>query len=463
MSKEDLKTPITLPTPAENDINNEKLLSSDEEDDDTIDIDYLDDRVLDQEQDLDCMTRYFSPLQSGSLRGSIISVAAICFGPASLSFPVAFTNVGLIPGILMFVLLASIAYWSLNNLIIIARKKKILNYSKLIKECLGDKMLLLSDINNLVFLFGVLMAYEFTISNFFMDIVKPFYPIGTDDINTVKFYQMAICMFCLQLPLSLLKDISKLQYAGLVGTFGLFYTIIVIAVECPYYYQEGISENRSVELFKKIEWNCLDSFSILLYGFSSHNAVLTVYTELKKPTMRRSKKVLNRALLLQVILFSIIALFGFFSLVEKTPSIFILRPTLKILNGKDYYMIIAKVLFFIGLHCSYAITYNIIRGFIKSFFFKGENISFLKDFLICLGLLLVTNVITFKIDDVVKIVGILGGLCAVIVCYICPVLCYVKANDYHKYHWRNITSVGILIVICVLGFMSTGKTVYDNL
>ena len=426
-------------------------------------IDYLSDEFVDSEKgDRLWTSRYFAALSPGSLRGSIISIASMCFGPGSLSFPFALTNVGLIPGTLMFVVLSVVSIWSLNILLETARKKKIMNYSKLIKECLGDKMLLLSDINNMVFCFGVIMAYQFSLSQFFMEAMNTLFDIDVKDPN-VKLIQMIICTCLLQIPLSLLKDISKLQYASIVGSFALFYTIFVVAIQCPLYYEEGVDEGRNINLVKNIDWSILDSYSIFLYGYANHNGILAIYTELKKPSLRRSKKVLNRALILQIILFVIVAYSGFFSLIEKTPSIFISRPTLKSLNGKDYYVLVSKILFFISLNCTCAINYNILRGSINSFLFKGDHPSFLMGLMITIVVYALSTLLTFFVDNVVKIVGILGGLCAVIVCYVSPILCYVQTNGYPKSNWRNVMSLTILVLICVFGLMSTTKTILDNI
>jgi hypothetical protein len=386
--------------------------------------DYLSDDFREEKKVVGFFDRYFAPLKSGSLRGSIISLASMCMGTASLSFPVALSNLGLIPGTFLYFLLTFISYWSLSNLLEAGRKKKIMNFAKLIKECLGDKMLLLLDINNLIFGFGVLMTYQFSASIFFMELMDSLEIAKVDD-STVKLIQMGLCMLLFQIPLSLLKNMSKLQYANLVGSFALIYTVFVIFIESFFYYQEAIEAGRSITFFK-LDWSFLDSFSIFLYGYASHNGIFTIYAELNQPTLRRSKKVLNRAIIFLFFLFSMIAFSGFFSLIEKTPSIFISRPALSFFNGKDYFIMVSKFLFILSLQCFCATNYNVLRTPIRSFFFKGENIPFKWDFFITIFVFILSNSLTYFIDNVIKIIGILGGLCAVIVCYLCPILCYVN-------------------------------------
>jgi hypothetical protein len=141
-------------------------------------------------------------------------------------------------------------------------------------------------------------------------------------------------------------------------------------------------------------------------------------------------------------------------LLEETPLLFIIRPTLKSIGRSDYHMIVAKILFLIGVYCCCCINYNITRVFIDKVFFKDGSSSFCKDFLICFSLLLITNVLTYLIDDVMKIPSILARFYAVFVCYVCPVLCYVKSNEYNRFHWKNIFSFAVLVFMCVISMMS---------
>ena len=147
------------------------------------------------------------------------------------------------------------------------------------------------------------MSYEFTISSFFLDIFGKFYTITDDNRTMIKMIQMSTCMLLLQLPLSLLKDISKLQYASMVGCFTLLYTAIVIVAECPMYYSKAISEGRTIPLFKPLSMQVFDSFSIFLYAFASHNGIFPIFDELERPSKRRSFQVLNRAYILEIVIF----------------------------------------------------------------------------------------------------------------------------------------------------------------
>lgn len=423
---------------------------------------YLDDTFETPKSDKRCIERFCGPVKAGSLRGSVLSLASIVFGICGFTFPIGLMNLGLIPSLILLAILCSICYWSLSALLYAGRKKKILKYGPLIRECLGSKMALISEINNIIFCVGILMGFEFTISTFFMDVYSKFFIVNSDNQNLIKLIQMGTCMICFQLPLSLLKNISKLQYASMVGCAALIYSTLVIVIECPFYYQKS---TMKIPWFKPISMKFFDSFSIFLYGFASHNGIFPIFDELNKPSKRRSYSVLNRGYLLEVIVFLFLGLGGFFSLLDPTPSIFISRDDLEFSWMKmDYFILISKILFVITLHCSTAINNNIIRNSFKSLLLKeGDNFSFKIDFIGVLVLLVITNTVTYFINDVLKIINIVGGICAVIVSFLSPVLCWIKTNELPKNHIKNILAYILLVVIIIIGCVSAGYSIYKDI
>lgn len=411
---------------------------------------HLSDELPDQPSSDEWTKRWFAPLTGGSLRGSTIAFASITFGVGCLSFPQAFADIGLIPGLTMFIVICLLSYWSLYVLILAARRKRTMHFQTLIKRVLGKGIFYTSEANNMLLLFGILIAYEKAISDIAMTLLNIFF--GLDPKNSyTKLIQMIICMM-LQFFTSLLRDMSKLQYVGMLGGLTLLYTMFVIIIESPFYFIEGKNEGRSFDLFKTDYTKYLSTFSIFLFGFASHNGILAVIKELKRPNSRRTMKVLNRAMALEIGMYGIIGLAGFFSIIESTPSPFITRPPLKIFGKIDYFIIVAQVLLVFCLTGSCAIIYNILRGVYTSLIFNGGNVSFFVDMLITLCFYLITNTIAYLVDNINTVLGVLGGFCGVNICYIIPILCYIYTNGQKLSHWTSVGSFIIMAAVVITGY-----------
>jgi amino acid permease len=431
------------------------------------DLDYLDDDIKDIPSNEGTMKKMFGKIGPGSLRGSAASFASICFGVGSLSFPYGIDNMGLIPALFMMASVIALTYWSLSLVIKVGRQQRNMDYSDMVQNILGKGHLLATDINNLILCFGAMMAFIFTISKFFGEVTGAFYGYKTiwEQIPYWwKIVQMLVFMVLFQIPLGLLRNISKLQYVSLVGLCGLLYTTLLILVEMPFYIQEAQSQGRSLNLAKPVSLKYLDSFSIFFYAFASHNGLGSIFKELKRPSLRRSMKVLNYALGLQCFVFCLIAFGGFFSMIEDLSGTFISRKTLDIITnswGQDYFIIVSKILFIISLHSSLAVNYNIIRPSWRNFFNKGQNLPFKWELIIAVISYSVSNLIVYFVDDVVQILGVVGGICAIHICYFNPVMCWMKTNTYPRNHWKNVTSAVILVIVCVIGVAATILAFYN--
>jgi hypothetical protein len=106
------------------------------------------------------MNRIFSPMDEGSLRGSIFAMSSLALGTGCLALPCKFGQMSFVVALVMLVIGSICAYWSLVIMIEASRKTNTMDYSRLAKESLGPKMALLLDIIILIYIFGILISYQ---------------------------------------------------------------------------------------------------------------------------------------------------------------------------------------------------------------------------------------------------------------------------------------------------------------
>jgi amino acid permease len=419
-------------------------------------------KIEEEEEDIsenkDCFQRYFGPIKAGSLRGSIITMASITFGGGCLAFPYAVAQCGPIVGLIIFILVAIVSYYSLYILILAGTRTKIYDYNQLVKITMGDKMLFFSDINNIIVCIGCIMSYQITVYKFALDLGEDIFNFEKSDNN--RLILILICMVLIQLPLNCLRNISTLQYASIVGTIAIIISILLIVAEMPIFLYEYLKINEFPPLFKEINWGYLDTFSTFMFGFSSHNGVLQIFAEMNRPNYRRNNTVLFRSFLLEIFLYIGIAFGGFFSTFYDTPDVFLNRPDMKNFEP-DYLIICAKITLLICLHCTMAINYNIMRMSLKSMWFDNQTIPFIKDFLIMFLTYCFCNIGVYFIQNVAQVLGIMGGFCTVFLCFFIPVIIHIKMSGLSHLHPLNLWRYLLLIIVCILGCMATTKSLID--
>jgi amino acid permease len=85
--------------------------------------------------------------------------------------------------------------------------------------------------------------------------------------------------------------------------------------------------------------NLFTGASITFFAYTCHVTLIPIYSELVNPNERRIKKIISRSIIVDIVFYLSIALAGYFSTYNQTPSIVLKRPSLS--GGRDYPIMIA--------------------------------------------------------------------------------------------------------------------------
>ncbi len=236
----------------------------------------------------------------------------------------------------------------------------------------------------------------------------------------------------------------------------MIYSIVVILGETYKNYNQN--SYLGIVYFNEINWNFLNSISIFLFGFCSHNGVFQIFIELNRPSKVRYRKVLNRSFFLEIVLYSLISFGGYFSFLGKTKDIILSNYDIN-----DKFILVSKISLFICLHCSMAINYNIMRLSYKSMLLDAEekHFPFFKDLGLAFFTLLISNIIVYFVKDVSTILGIVGGISTVVISYFNPIMIHIYNSGKPHTAFSNLISYFLLGVVSLIGIVSTIYSVID--
>mmetsp|Transcript_12167 Transcript_12167/g.8504 ORF Transcript_12167/g.8504 Transcript_12167/m.8504 type:complete len:181 (+) Transcript_12167:480-1022(+) len=170
-------------------------------------------------------------------------------------------------GLFLIALGAFAAVWS--NLIIaeIAIKYRLKNYSDIARkvggQCLSDTLSILI----IIYLFGACITYQIILTSLAGYVCVSF-GMAQDFANSMHFRTMLGVPLTLLIfiPVSLLRDISSFQIAGVATIVALFYTMIVMVAEMPFYYEEN--KDSSEILLAKLDLNIFTCCSMTFFAFT---------------------------------------------------------------------------------------------------------------------------------------------------------------------------------------------------
>lgn len=98
---------------------------------------------------------------------------------------------------------------------------------------LGLQAAIFVELNILVFCFGISIAYLVTLG----DILTPMGELyfGNDSILSKRWALMSFSCGVIMLPLSLLRDISSLQFSSILGVFSIIFLVIAVCIRSVMY------------------------------------------------------------------------------------------------------------------------------------------------------------------------------------------------------------------------------------
>lgn len=103
---------------------------------------------------------YFSPIEKGSIRSSILCLISIALSSVIFSLPYTFAASGLVLGIICFLFVAIISQWSVRLLVEVSHEAQIYDYGLLIKHYFGKRWLLFTEIFTLINDLGSIVVFN---------------------------------------------------------------------------------------------------------------------------------------------------------------------------------------------------------------------------------------------------------------------------------------------------------------
>lgn len=145
-------------------------------------------------------------------------------------------------------------------------------------------------VNILFFCFGICVAYLVTLG----DILTPLAEIYFQGVFKERWVLMSIACTFIMFPLSLLRDVSSLQFSSIMGVLSILFLVFAVSLR-------SILIVSSHGVHMPIHWlinttngyNFMLGIPIVMFAFTCQVNVFSIYTELNRPNIRRMNKVLE--------------------------------------------------------------------------------------------------------------------------------------------------------------------------
>ena len=279
----------------------------------------------------------------------------------------------------------------------------------------------------------------------------------------IKFLVCYFITITIHFPLCRLKTISHMRYASTFGIISLFLLILIVLIECPFFYNHNVTKGRQQLNYMDLksgfgkDMQFLQSISTIIYAFSCHVGVFPVLNSLRNPTRKRVQKVFGMATFLDIFCYLIIGFSGYLSQPKNTPDLIVERD--KIFNN-DFLMTIGQMLFIFCLIAKICANYNGLRTTLLILLnydpidYPNQVNLFMT--VLSLGISTFICVIFQKISDYISLIG---SFCSVFVAVVMPGMIYIKDNKQNISCLKYILAIIFVVILALFGLFTSFCTI----
>ena len=410
--------------------------------------------------------------EEGSFVTSIFNLCIFSLGTGLLNIPQKIGYMSIVFGTLIIILAGLANLFTLLILSKMADKFKITKYDILVKYLFGNRASIIFNIILVLNQSGMIILYQVLIYKLLGGIINELYTFkkyeNIEDFNNNSIWgnmifrviiNYILSIFIL-FPLCLKKDIKKMRYISLFGLLSLFFLILIIIFECPFYIKEWNNDEilklNYIDITKGFDknYNFLKCFGTLFYAFSCHVGAFPVIASIRNPNIKKINKIFKYSINIDIICYLIIGFAGYFTQPINTPDIIIERKNLKNVNH-DYIMILGQCCFLLTLIAKVAINYNSFRlsvlGLIN---INSDLLSNSLNKKITFLFLIFSTLIAIFFTSVSDFVSLLGSIFSILISFVYPSLIYIKGNGYPLNNKYNILTCILVICLSIFGLLT---------
>ena len=433
-----------------------------------------------------------SPTTRGKRKKSTIISAGLlmtnaCLGTTIFTFALKAKTFGLVWFLLAVVLVGIINYWTIMAGAKASSKYNEDDYSELTEKILGKKARFILNCILVLYSYACMMCFLALLFPLFGRFIQNIaynkrYETYDDFLDDkwgklyikVPFYigaSLAISLMCL------IDDINKLSFSSYIGVGAMIYTLLVITVQCHSYYQyykkhfylknvESTHPNWTNlgDAFKK-DLDFFKGMANLFCAYACHPNIFPVYAGFKEDKGDRKEGLRKMSLgtIFATVLTTVLHILSIvcsFLTDPLTPEDLIIYRKSKD-GGKDIFMAIAKLAVFVSLIFTLPSYYFTLRLCVSNSFMHGKiTTKFNTIFTFCS--VFGCAVIAIIYDKILNYLSYIGGFISVFICYLIPVLLYIKSHGKPMTYWKNLIQLIFALILCVIGVTAGILTIIDD-
>eukprot|EP00474_Spongospora_subterranea_P003278 CRZ03736.1 hypothetical protein [Spongospora subterranea] len=369
-----------------------------------------------------------------SVARASFNFANTILGAGIIGMPFALKRTGLLMGCLLMMFVAYLSAYSSRMLVQCANKVGATTYEGLCRQILGGKAFNVVLLCMGAFAFGGMTAYLILIGDAATFVSRAWF--GTDTIfSDRRILILGFSCICV-LPLSLIRDITKLSFGSFLGLVSIAVIVITVIWHGPAAAQQmTLAENQTSSAISVIESTLFAGIGTMSFAFVCNHSAFIVFNSLDHPTPSRWRLITNISVGFAFFMCFIFGVSGYVNFRQSTKA-----DILGNFPASDEVMNISRVMLVTTMIFTYPMEMFVARHCILQVVTQEEHCSYWKYALASVSLFAATLAIAITVPDVGIVIEVTGAISASCVGYILPGFIYLKMTGYEEVK-RNALAV----------------------
>ncbi|CAM9573705.1 unnamed protein product [Discosporangium mesarthrocarpum] len=424
-----------------------------------------------------------NPARKSESQTAVFNLLATVVGGGVLSLPYALSLTGVILGIVLLLLAAVAADFSLYVLCSCSRRTGKTSFVQVAYTAFGPWGGGFTTFVLLVLSIFVLIAYMVLVRDVWGGLVG--LALGAE-LDTQQLNKVLMCLLALLLPACLATSLHAVRHMCYVG----FFSAILLTAALGYRSVEYNNKNPGATMDLKLvadNWgDVMEAFPIMSLAYMCHLNMLSVHSHLVNPTRERLRGLLHGTIGLASCLYVVLALCGYLYAYENTKDDILLNfspadpvmllgrvgmgltmlvaITMMTLPCRDVIYEVAGVIEGAIMACCTPSGYDALNtpgtpGSPGSSLNSCFKVSLIRHVGTTLGLLLFCLFCATSVPGVGIVWSICGSSVGFLVCYLLPALLYLKIRAHKKMNARKVGAWAVILVTLVAMYFCTKHAV----
>ncbi|CAN8021180.1 unnamed protein product [Ixodes persulcatus] len=360
-------------------------------------------------------------------------------GSGVVGIAYALKEAGFAMGVILLITFAAITDYSLCILIKAGISTGTATYQDLVQSAFGLPGFYILTFMQFIYPFIAMISYNVIIGDTITKVFMRIFKVSTDSVLGNRHFIVIMTSLFVTLPLSLHRNISKLNKASLTSLLFILVILIFVIVRMMTLVHEIPPSPGSFGFANR---GITKAIGVIAFAYMCHHNSFLLFAALKDPTQRRWNRVTHVSLALSCFIILLFGIGGYVSFTHYSQG-----DLLENYCMDDDWANVARLMFTVTIMLTYPIECFVTREVLDNAFFVNRFPSNLVRHIVMTVLIVLASFAFSTLTDCLGIVLELNGVLAAIpLAYILPAATYLKLENGPLLSWSKFPA--LMLAVC---------------